>query len=204
MSQQLSDFFFVFHDYFRWIWRDPLNDLTGVHACTADVWRWGANALHLRGSQFWPSDGDGDCSLGVAHGQRQPAHLAIDKPSHRPKYGLTSYCHNMTEDAGDSFWLQTWYRTRKLRELWHDGYLTLLASWGIKSKPWLSLMVVSCWCSPLFWGPGFTQWSIGAVSRHSFLLVIGLRWCSLMSPVKRLTARGFFNLHLGHYVCSKL
>lgn len=115
MSQYLSDFFFVFHDYFRWIWRDPLNDLTGVHACAANVRRWGAHALHLRGSQFWPSDGDGDCSLRVTHGQRQPAHLAIDKPSHRPKYGLTSYYHNMTEDAGDSFWLQTWYRTRKLK-----------------------------------------------------------------------------------------
>lgn len=81
---QLSHFIFLF-DFFRRLWRDLLDDLAGVYARAPDVWGRGANAQHPRGSQFRPSDGHGDRSLRVAHGQRQPAHLAIDTSGRHPQ-----------------------------------------------------------------------------------------------------------------------
>lgn len=97
-----SVIFIFFSDFFRWLWRHLRDDLTGLDACAPDVWGWRANALHPRGSQFRPSDGHGDSSLWVAHGQRQPAHLAIDTPSTLPKRVLTSNLRTVTENSGES------------------------------------------------------------------------------------------------------
>lgn len=97
--------------------RELLDGLAGADAHAADVGGRGAHALHPRGSEFRHSDGHGERSLRVAHGQRQPAHLAIDTPGCRHMYGLTPNLHDMTESSGESFWgLEKWYRTTLQRE----------------------------------------------------------------------------------------
>lgn len=206
-SKELSDFLFCFFliffcDFFRWFWRD----LTGVDACAANVRGRGANALHPWGSQFRPSDGHGDRSLWVAHGQRQPAHLAIDKPGRHPKYGLTSSKRDW------EFWRVFGRQSGTEQEYWEnmqllcDGYLTLLAPWGTKKQTLTltdggKLLVFSS-----FWGPGFTQTHDGAsiFYRHSFLCSHRPQMMLPASPVKCATATDFFYPHLGNNVCSKL
>lgn len=77
-------FFSTFHVFCalcRRLWRGPLHDPAGVDARAANVRGRGVDALHPRGSQLGPADGHGDGSVRVAHGQRQPAHLAIDWPA---------------------------------------------------------------------------------------------------------------------------
>lgn len=71
--------FHVLCALYRRLWRGPLDDFAGVDARAADVRGRGVNALHPRGPQLRPPDGHGDRSVWVAHGQRQPAHLAIDR-----------------------------------------------------------------------------------------------------------------------------
>lgn len=63
----------------RRLWRGPHDDFAGVDARAAYVRGRGVNALHPRGPQLRPPDGHGDRSVWVAHGQRQPAHLAIGR-----------------------------------------------------------------------------------------------------------------------------
>lgn len=93
----------------RWLWWD-LDDPSRVDACASYEWKWGADALHPRRSQFRPSDGHGDRSLRVTHGQRQPAHLSIDSTQPSLKYDFTAILHNKTEKS-EEIWLPKWYRT---------------------------------------------------------------------------------------------
>lgn len=166
-----------FSDFFRWLWRDLLDDLTGVDACAPDVWGRGANALHPRGSQFRPSDGHGDRSLWVAHGQRQPAHLAIDTPGHRQKYGLTSNLHNVTEKSGESKVVQNNITERIcyccVMDTWHyshpEEWNNLTLAEGGKL-----LVFSSFWA----WFYRDARRSIHIFNDTPFFLVIHLRWCS--------------------------
>lgn len=121
----------TFSDSFRWLGA-PLDGLAGLDARAPNVRGRGTDALYPRGSEFRPADGHGDRSLRLAHGQRQPAHLAIDTTRHWSKCNLASNFHNVTENSGGFLApkvVQNNITERICYRCVMDN-LTLLTSWG--------------------------------------------------------------------------
>lgn len=132
MSKRVTFVFFC--SVFRWFGWRLLDDLAGVNARAAHVRGRGANPLHPRGSGFRPPDGHGDRSLWVAHGQRQPAHLAIGETPPEIRWDIESLSRKW------DFWRDFFcFRNGTEQHYWEgalllrDGYLTNIHSLRNKS-----------------------------------------------------------------------